>query len=50
VFVTGIDKEVVGQTASEIRKIREPRHYKDGAGIRYLGENVRIKVGKKLAA
>lgn len=50
VFVTGIDKEVVGQTASEIRKIRVPRHYKDGAGIRYLGEVVRIKVGKKLAA
>lgn len=50
VFVSGIDKEVVGQTAAEIRKIREPRHYKDGAGIRYIGENVRIKVGKKLAA
>ncbi|PKL42076.1 MAG: 50S ribosomal protein L6 [Candidatus Riflebacteria bacterium HGW-Riflebacteria-2] len=50
VFVNGVDKEVVGQTASEIRKIRPPKHYKDGAGIRYLGENVRIKVGKKLAA
>lgn len=50
VFVNGIDKEVVGQTAAEIRMIRPPRHYKDGAGIRYLGENVRIKVGKKLAA
>lgn len=50
VYVSGIDKEVVGQTAAEIRKIREPRHYKDGAGIRYIGENVRIKVGKKLAA
>ena len=50
VFVNGVDKEVVGQTAAEIRKIRPPRHYKDGAGIRYLGENVRIKVGKKLAA
>lgn len=50
VFVEGIDKEVVGQTASEIRKIRPPKHYKDGAGIRYLGEKVRIKVGKKLAA
>ena len=50
VFVTGIDKEVVGQTAAEIRKIRPPKHYKDGAGIRYLGEKVRIKVGKKLAA
>ena len=50
VIVSGIDKEVVGQTAAEIRKIRPPRHYKDGAGIRYVGENVRIKVGKKLAA
>lgn len=50
VFVTGIDKEVVGQIASEIRKVRPPKHYKDGAGIRYVGENVRIKVGKKLAA
>ena len=50
VFVSGVDKEIVGQTAAEIRKIRQPRHYKDGAGIRYIGENVRIKVGKKLAA
>lgn len=50
VHVSGVDKEVVGQTAAEIRMIRAPRHYKDGAGIRYLGENVRIKVGKKLAA
>ena len=50
VFVNGVDKEAVGQTASEIRKVRPPKHYKDGAGIRYLGENVRIKVGKKLAA
>jgi large subunit ribosomal protein L6 len=50
VFVTGIDKEVVGQTAAEIRKVRPPKNYKDGAGIRYVGEHVRIKVGKKLAA
>jgi large subunit ribosomal protein L6 len=50
VFVNGIDKEAVGQTASEIRKVRPPKHYKDGAGIRYIGEKVRIKVGKKLAA
>lgn len=50
VIVSGIDKEAVGQTASEIRKIRPPKHYKDGAGIRYVGEKVRIKVGKKLAA
>ncbi len=50
VFISGVDKEAVGQTAAEIRKVRVPRHYKDGAGIRYIGENVRIKVGKKLAA
>jgi large subunit ribosomal protein L6 len=50
VFVSGVDKEAVGQTAAEIRKVRVPRHYKDGAGIRYVGEVVRIKVGKKLAA
>ena len=50
VFVEGVDKEAIGQTAAEIRKVRPPKHYKDGAGIRYLGENVRIKVGKKLAA
>lgn len=50
VFVSGVDKEAVGQTAAEIRKIRPPKHYKDGAGIRYVGEKVRIKVGKKLAA
>lgn len=49
-FVNGIDKEVVGQTAAEIRKVRPPKNYKDGSGIRYIGENVRIKVGKKLAA
>lgn len=50
VFVSGIDKEAVGQTAALIRKVRPPKHYKDGAGIRYVGETVRIKVGKKLAA
>lgn len=50
VLVSGIDKEAVGHTAALIRKVRPPRHYKEGAGIRYVGENVRIKVGKKLAA
>lgn len=49
-FVSGPDKESVGQVAAEIRKIRPPKHYKDGAGIRYIDEQVRIKVGKKLAA
>lgn len=50
IIVSGIDKEHVGQSAAEIRAVRPPKHYKDGAGIRYVGENVRIKVGKKLAA
>ena len=50
VLVSGPDKEHVGQVAAEIRKVRPPKHYKDGAGIRYIGERVVIKVGKKLAA
>jgi large subunit ribosomal protein L6 len=43
--VSGIDKEVVGEMAAEIRAIRPPDAYK-GKGIRYLGEQVRIKAGK----
>ena len=43
--VSGIDKEQVGQVASDIRKIRPPEPYK-GKGIRYLGEYVRRKAGK----
>jgi large subunit ribosomal protein L6 len=43
--VTGIDKELVGQVAAEIRKVRPPEPYK-GKGIRYLGEHVRRKAGK----
>ena len=46
VVVKGIDKQVVGQTAAEIRKIRPPEPYK-GKGIRYEGEYVRRKVGKR---
>ena len=45
VAVTGIDKCLVGQTASKIRSLRKPDPYK-GKGIRYLGEIVRTKVGK----
>ena len=44
-MIDGIDKELVGQTASEIRKIRKPEPYK-GKGIRYLGEHIRRKAGK----
>jgi large subunit ribosomal protein L6 len=46
VVVKGIDKQVVGQTAAEIRKVRPPEPYK-GKGIRYEGEYVRRKVGKR---
>ncbi len=43
--VSGISKQVVGQVAAEIRKIRPPEPYK-GKGIRYQGEQVLRKVGK----
>jgi large subunit ribosomal protein L6 len=46
VIVRGIDKQLVGQTAAEIRKVRAPEPYK-GKGIRYEGEYVRRKVGKR---
>ena len=46
VIVTGIDKQQVGQTAAEVRKVRPPEPYK-GKGIRYEGEYVRRKVGKR---
>ena len=46
VIVTGIDKQLVGQTAAEVRKVRPPEPYK-GKGIRYEGEHVRRKVGKR---
>jgi len=45
VKVSGIDKETVGQTAAEIRRIRPPDAYK-GKGIRYAGETVKLKPGK----
>jgi large subunit ribosomal protein L6 len=43
--VKGIDKEVVGQVASDIRKVRPPEPYL-GKGIHYLGEKIRRKAGK----
>ncbi len=45
ITITGIDKERIGQTAAEIRKLRKPEPYK-GKGIRYKGEKVRRKQGK----
>ena len=46
VLVKGIDKQAVGQIAAEVRKVRPPEPYK-GKGIRYEGEYVRRKVGKR---
>ena len=46
IIVKGVDKQQVGQTAAEIRKVRPPEPYK-GKGIRYEGEYVRRKVGKR---
>jgi large subunit ribosomal protein L6 len=46
IIVKGIDKQQVGQVAAEIRSVRPPEPYK-GKGIRYSGEYVRRKVGKR---
>jgi large subunit ribosomal protein L6 len=46
IVVKGTDKQMVGQTAAEIRAVRKPEPYK-GKGIRYEGEHVRRKVGKR---
>lgn len=45
VIVKGIDKELVGQVAADIRSIRKPEPYK-GKGVRYLGERILRKAGK----
>lgn len=49
VTIRGADKELVGQTAAKLRALRKPDPYK-GKGIRYVGEMIRRKVGKKAAA
>jgi large subunit ribosomal protein L6 len=46
VKISGIDKQVVGEIAAQIRRIRPPEPYK-GKGVRYAGEKVRRKEGKK---
>jgi large subunit ribosomal protein L6 len=46
IVVKGVDKQQVGQIAAEIRRVRPPEPYK-GKGIRYEGEYVRRKVGKR---
>lgn len=45
ISISGIDKQLVGQTAAEIRKIRKPEPYK-GKGIKYIDEKIIRKVGK----
>jgi len=45
IFITGIDKQKVGQVAADIRKVRKPEPYK-GKGIRYKEERIRRKAGK----
>ena len=49
VKIEGVDKELVGQVAAEIRAIRPPEPYK-GKGVRYVGEQVRRKAGKTAQA
>jgi large subunit ribosomal protein L6 len=49
ITVSGIDKELVSQTAANIRKIKKPEPYK-GKGIKYLEEKIRRKLGKKAVA
>lgn len=48
IMVSGIDKQLVGRVASEIRGIKKPEPYK-GKGIKYAGEEIKRKVGKSAA-
>ncbi len=47
--ISGIDKELVGKVAADIRRLKKPEPYK-GKGIRYAGEHIRRKVGKSAGA
>jgi large subunit ribosomal protein L6 len=49
IVVSGIDKQLVGRVAAEIRSLKKPEPYK-GKGIKYLGEKIRRKVGKSVGA
>jgi large subunit ribosomal protein L6 len=49
ILVSGIDKALVGQVAADIRKVRKPEPYK-GKGIRYQGEVIKLKAGKRASA
>jgi large subunit ribosomal protein L6 len=46
IIIRGIDKQLVGQVAADIRAVRKPSAYGEGKGIRYTGERVRTKEGK----
>lgn len=48
VVVSGVDKQAVGQFAAQVRAVRKPEPYK-GKGIRYAGEQVKMKAGKAFA-
>jgi large subunit ribosomal protein L6 len=49
ISVSGIDKQKVGQIAADVRKVRKPDPYK-GKGIRYSGEAIKLKQGKRASA
>ncbi len=49
ILVSGIDRQIVGQTAAKIREVKKPEPYK-GKGIKYEGEHIRKKAGKAKAA
>jgi len=49
IAVSGIDKQLVGRVAAEIRSLKKPEPYK-GKGIKYAGEKIRRKVGKSVGA
>ena len=48
IHVRGIDKQIVGEQAARLRRLRPPDAYK-GKGVRYMGEQVRLKPGKSAA-
>ena len=49
IVVSGADKQAVGQIAADVRKVRKPEPYK-GKGVRYAGEVVKLKAGKRASA
>lgn len=49
IIISGIDKELVGQISAQIRRVKPPEPYK-GKGIKYAGEKIRRKLGKKAVA